>query len=70
MAYEHCDPGRSFCDGQSYTVPMLPSLGYQGFRTAPIPTGWVQMGERSALWWNGREVASVTRPARVATGST
>ncbi|AWH39223.1 hypothetical protein C1929_07855 [Stenotrophomonas sp. ZAC14D1_NAIMI4_6] len=39
---------------------MLPSLGYQGFRTAPIPSGWVQMGERWALWWNGREVASVT----------
>ena len=39
---------------------MLPSLGYQGFRTAPIPAGWVQMGERWALWWNGREVASVT----------
>lgn len=44
---------------------MLPSLGYQGFRTAPIPSGWVQMGERWALWWNGREVASVT-PARQA----
>lgn len=39
---------------------MLPSLGYQGFRTAPIPSGWVQMGGRWALWWNGREVASVT----------
>lgn len=39
---------------------MLPSLSYQGFRTAPIPSGWVQMGERWALWWNGREVASVT----------
>ncbi|WP_234455838.1 hypothetical protein [Stenotrophomonas sp. S41] len=39
---------------------MLPSLGYQGFRTAPIPSGWVKMGERWALWWNGREVASVT----------
>ena len=39
---------------------MLPSIGYQGFRTAPIPSGWVQMGERWALWWNGREVASVT----------
>jgi len=39
---------------------MLPSLGYQGFRTVPIPSGWVQMGERWALWWNGREVASVT----------
>lgn len=42
---------------------MLPSIGYQGFRSAPIPSGWVQMGERWALWWNGREVASVT-PAR------
>ncbi|WP_243402658.1 hypothetical protein [Stenotrophomonas sp. SPM] len=41
-------------------LAMLPSLGYQGFRTAPIPSGWVQMGERWALWWNGREVASVT----------
>jgi len=39
---------------------MLPSIGYQGFRTAPIPSGWVQMGERWALWWNGREVASLT----------
>ena len=39
---------------------MLPSLGYQGFRATPIPSGWVQMGERWALWWNGREVASVT----------
>ncbi len=42
---------------------MFPSIGYQGFRSAPIPSGWVQMGERWALWWNGREVASVT-PAR------
>jgi len=41
-------------------VAMLPSLGYQGFRTAPIPAGWVQMGERWALWWNGREVASLS----------
>ena len=41
-------------------LAMLPSLGYQGFRTAPIPSGWLQMGERWALWWNGREVASVT----------
>ncbi|AWH48575.1 hypothetical protein C1925_05070 [Stenotrophomonas sp. SAU14A_NAIMI4_5] len=39
---------------------MLPSIGYQGFRTAPIPSGWVQMSERWALWWNGREVASLT----------
>ncbi|MBA0333179.1 hypothetical protein [Stenotrophomonas maltophilia] len=42
---------------------MLPSHGYQGFRTTPIPSGWVQMGDRWGLWWNGREVASVT-PAR------
>ncbi|HDS1531105.1 TPA: hypothetical protein QEK88_000933 [Stenotrophomonas maltophilia] len=39
---------------------MLPSHGYQGFRTAPIPSGWVQTGERWALWYNGRETASVT----------
>ena len=39
---------------------MLPSLGYQGFRTVPIPAGWVQTGERWAFWWNGREVASLT----------
>ncbi|WP_447899163.1 hypothetical protein [Stenotrophomonas maltophilia] len=39
---------------------MLPSHGYQGFRTAPIPSGWVKTGERWALWYNGRETASVT----------
>ncbi|MCU1186747.1 hypothetical protein JAK42_05905 [Stenotrophomonas maltophilia] len=39
---------------------MLPSHGYQRFRTAPIPSGWVQTGERWALWYNGRETASVT----------
>ncbi|WP_414616149.1 hypothetical protein [Stenotrophomonas geniculata] len=39
---------------------MLPSHGHQGFRTAPIPSGWVQTGERWALWYNGRETASVT----------
>lgn len=39
---------------------MLLSHGYQGFRTAPIPAGWVQTGERWALWYNGRETASVT----------
>ena len=44
----------------SKLLGMLPSLGYQGFRTTPIPSGWVRMGERWALWWNGREVASVT----------
>ncbi|MBN5172420.1 hypothetical protein JY430_09805 [Stenotrophomonas maltophilia] len=30
-----------------------------GFRTAPIPSGWVQTGERWALWYNGRETANV-----------
>lgn len=44
----------------SKLLGMLPSLGYQGFRTTPIPSGWMQMGERWALWWNGREVASPT----------
>ncbi len=39
---------------------MLPSHGYQVFRSAPRPSGWVQTGERWALWYNGRETASVT----------
>lgn len=47
----------------SVLLSMLPSIGYKGFRTAPVPSGWVQMGNRWALWWNAREVASVT-PAR------
>ena len=43
---------------------MLPSPGYQGFRAAPIPSGWVQSGERWALWYNGRETASVAPDGR------
>ena len=39
---------------------MSPPHGYQGFRTVPIPSGWVQTCERWALWYNGREMASVT----------
>ncbi|PJO53256.1 hypothetical protein CR156_14260 [Stenotrophomonas lactitubi] len=39
---------------------MLPSHVYQGFRATSIPSGWVQTGERWALWYNGRETASVT----------
>ncbi|MBH1529911.1 hypothetical protein I5T99_12690 [Stenotrophomonas maltophilia] len=39
---------------------MLPSHGYQGFRTAPIPAGWVQMGESWVLWWSGRQIANVS----------
>jgi hypothetical protein len=39
---------------------MLSSHDYQGFRSAPPPSGWVQMGEGWALWWNGRQIAHVT----------
>jgi len=39
---------------------MLPSHGYQGFRTAPVPAGWVHMGESWVLWWNGRQIANVS----------
>lgn len=39
---------------------MLPSHGYQGFRVAPIPAGWVQMGESWVLWWSGRQIANVS----------
>ncbi|TFZ46139.1 hypothetical protein E5C33_07660 [Stenotrophomonas maltophilia] len=42
---------------------MLPSHGYQGFRSAPSPSGWVQMGDGWVLWWSGRQIASVS-PAR------
>lgn len=38
---------------------MLPSHGYQGFRAAPPPSGWVQMGESWVLWWSGRQIAQV-----------
>ncbi|MBN4936488.1 hypothetical protein JY409_00220 [Stenotrophomonas maltophilia] len=38
---------------------MLPSHVHHGFRTAPIPCGWVQTGERWALWYSGRETAGV-----------
>jgi hypothetical protein len=41
-------------------LPAMISSTYQGFRTAPIPSGWVQTGERWDLWWNGRSVANVT----------
>ncbi|HIE5094780.1 hypothetical protein WG628_11575 [Stenotrophomonas maltophilia] len=42
---------------------MLPSHGYQGFRTAPIPIGWVQLGDICVLWWNGRQIAQIS-PAK------
>lgn len=39
---------------------MLPSHGYQGFRSAPPPSGWVQMGGGWLLRWGGRQVAHVS----------
>lgn len=42
---------------------MLPMHGYQGFRTAPVPTGWVQLGDNWVLWWSGRQIAQVS-PAK------
>ncbi|MCI1151986.1 hypothetical protein [Stenotrophomonas maltophilia] len=42
---------------------MLPSHGYQGFRSAPSPSGWVQMGDGWVLWWSGRQIAHVV-PAK------
>lgn len=41
-------------------LPAMVSSTHQGFRTAPIPSGWVQTGERWDLWWNGRSVANIT----------
>ncbi|MGE6331623.1 hypothetical protein [Stenotrophomonas sp. NPDC077659] len=43
---------------------MFPSSAHPGIRTAPIPSGWVQTGERWALWWNAREVAVVAPDGR------
>jgi hypothetical protein len=34
-----------------------------GFRTAPVPTGWVQLGDNWVLWWSGRQIAQVS-PAK------
>ncbi|WP_312252185.1 hypothetical protein [Stenotrophomonas sp.] len=43
---------------------MLIPSAYQGFRSVPIPSGWVQTGDRWALWYNGRETASVVPDGR------
>lgn len=43
---------------------MRPSTSYQGFRTTPVPSGWVQTGELWALWYNGRETAGVAPDGR------
>jgi hypothetical protein len=44
---------------------ILPAMqSSHGFRSAPIPSGWVQTGERWALWYNGRETASITADGR------
>ncbi len=40
---------------------MLPSHGYQGFRAAPPPVGWVQLGDTWVLWWSGRQIANIRR---------
>lgn len=45
-------------------IGMLPSIGYQGFRTARIPSGWGHMSDRWGLWWNGREAAGVPPNSR------
>lgn len=46
--------------GFATTGRILPAMrSSHGFRTAPIPSGWVQTGERWALWYNGRETAGV-----------
>ena len=42
---------------------MHSSHGYQGFRSAPPPSGWVQMGDGWVLWWSGRQIAHVV-PAK------
>lgn len=44
----------------SYAPPMHHSHGHRDFRAAPTPSGWLQTGERWALWYDGRETASVT----------
>jgi len=54
-------------ESQVADLGMLPSFGYQGFRTAPIPSGVGKVGDRWGLWWNGREVASVTSTREGAT---
>lgn len=47
--------------GSATAGRILPAMySSAGFRTAPVPSGWVQTGERWALWYNGRETASVT----------
>jgi len=43
---------------------MLTSSAHHGFQRAPTPSGWVQTGERWALWWNAREVAAVIPDGR------
>ena len=42
---------------------MLPMHGYQGFRTAPSPSDWVQLRDIWVLWWSGRQIAQVS-PAK------
>ena len=44
--------------------PMPTTRTYQSHQAASFATGWVQTGERWALWWNGREVAAVIPDGR------
>lgn len=37
--------------------------GYQGFRTAPVPSGWGQLSDNWVLRWSGRQIAQVS-PAK------
>lgn len=39
---------------------MPSSNDYRSYRAGPIQTGWVQTGERWALWYNGRETAGIS----------
>lgn len=55
---------RRIRDPGPYPAAMLPPCNFTGFMIAPRPTGWVQDGERWALWRNGREIAAVQPDAK------
>lgn len=55
---------RRIRDPGPYPAAMLPPCNSTGFMIAPRPTGWVQDGERWALWRNGREIAAVQPDAK------
>jgi len=43
---------------------MLTPSAHQDVNRARIVSGWVQTGERWALWWNAREIAAVAPDGR------